>query len=914
MKVPRFLAASWLLFFLLPPVRGLSSPLQAGDDARSLETRAAELVSKRRFRSAADLLKRALRIREKEDGPQSQLTGRTLYNLSFVLSRLGRNREALEAGRRALAIARRGGDPSLGTAMARRNLAEICEKAGLFREARDLAERAVKDFEKVRGKSLDAARAREYAGTLAFRAGDYSKALEHWAWALAIREKLLGPNLPGGRADLALRLARTLVHLGEPDPALALQGAAQVWLGGEEPWKRDRVLLERFGLLLSLENRAGAARILEDYLAERRGDPGFLGNCAGLFLELGMPARARELFGAWRKAGPNLNERGVLQSLDLEAGILEGLGRWKEALEKARKADSFWKRSRGKDAPPRLENLLLRCRALRRLGRLDEAFQGLDDFMNIMREAFGEDSFLLAPVFQDLAEVERRARGATPELLDYLEMAEACLARTAPMEAAKRLRWNRWVLGRGPWESLDAGWAFLAKKRPKRFARAFRALDRLRERSLLEGFAPWAEGISRKVPALRKYLELLDRERRMDFPPARRPEEKKLFARAAGELRRASPFWAEMFDPAGADPAEVRKRLGGKGVLLRFVRAAGRYGVLLVRGGDPGSEKVLDLGPEGEIESRAGAFGRGGPGFRKAGRLLGKLLLDPLGMDFGEIDTLVLVPAGVTAFLPWAALPVAGGGFLGGKVRLVFAVSAGSWLRAERAGKRPGTGKGAAQVGFAPADGNFLPFRAEAAGEVLSSGDGPSLLPGVRPVVAGEGELLSGGRAGRLRGLGILHFRIPVLVGRAGPAGNFLWAGPGRRDPRLSLWERPDGLVTPGEILGLSLGGTAAVWDLRRAGGPDPSGAQAAGVFCLVRALAGAGASRVLLAGPSPAGGAGAARKRFEKILLEHLAKDPSSGALYAAQREWIEAAGKDEASLDPRVWASFRWWVCGAR
>ncbi|HHI69035.1 MAG TPA: tetratricopeptide repeat protein, partial [Planctomycetes bacterium] len=124
-------------------------PQASPPDPAALERKAVELETQGKFAEAVPLLKKALQLREKKLGPGDQLVGRTLYSLSYALSRAGRHGEALEAGRRALAIARRAGDPSPGTAMTRRNLAEICEKAGLFAEARKLAERAVEDFEKV---------------------------------------------------------------------------------------------------------------------------------------------------------------------------------------------------------------------------------------------------------------------------------------------------------------------------------------------------------------------------------------------------------------------------------------------------------------------------------------------------------------------------------------------------------------------------------------------------------------------------------------------------------------------------------------------------------------------------------------------------------------------------------------------
>ncbi len=891
-------------------------PQAAPPDPGALERKAVELETRGKFAEAVPLLRKALELREKKLGPYDQLVGRTLYNLSYALSQAGRSKEALEAGRRALAVARRAGDPSPGTAMTRRNLAEICERAGLLTEARKLAERAVEDFEKVGGRNLDSAGAREYAGRLAFQAGDLEGAKDHWTWALAVYERLLGRKFPEKLGPPMTGLASVLAREGRPDAALALHRRALGLLQGRDP-RGVRTNLEAIlALLLSLGEREEAGRVLDALFgkipARERGralPPEALLGRARLRLSLGRPGEAE----AWLDLLPSGSGKeparieGFRRLLLARALAMEG--KWKEAGSECGAARRLLGGGKKRGFHPDLVELdLLEGEILQALGRPNRAFGILRPLMEDQRALLGEDSPRLAATFLGLAGAELDSRGCTPELLDFLEMAEASLAHSSPEGLAAGLREDRWMWGRSAWDPLLRGWARLAQRKPGRLPRAFRALDRLRERSLLEGFAPWAGRDALENPSLRKYLALLEAEARGEYPPEKRGELGEKFLNTARALSFSGSPWAEMLAPGGAGPAQVRAALGKGDVLARFVRTSRRLWCFLVSK-DPRREGVFDLGPSKAIESLLARYLAGDEAVLPD---LSRSLLGPLWKVLPGKGTLVVVPDGLLAFLPFEALSAPGGRPLALRLRIVYAVSAGEWTRRAKGGA--GRGKGEVQFLAEKEKGRGrLPYRFGLLWKRFYPGRKPGPVEGLPPLGGVKAEFY--GEAGLREWMasktreetGILHFRVPTFIDGTVPAAACLRLGPGERNPALSLWDRPDGVLTLGEILRLPLEGRVVVlWGGREGPGGAERRWRPEGLFCLARAFLAAGARGVLLS-DRPAGGKEG--ERFDALLLEELRRGRPEEALVSAQRKWLESAGTDTVLLSPRVWARFRWW-----
>ncbi|HHI69164.1 MAG TPA: CHAT domain-containing protein, partial [Planctomycetes bacterium] len=318
---------------------------------------------------------------------------------------------------------------------------------------------------------------------------------------------------------------------------------------------------------------------------------------------------------------------------------------------------------------------------------------------------------------------------------------------------------------------------------------------------------------------------------------------------------------------------------------------------------------IFDLGSVSSFESLMARFLAGD---RPALAGLSRLLSGPLERAPRAGGTLVVVPDGLLAFLPFEALPGPAGRPLALRVRVVYAVSAWEWARGGKEIPLKRGGKVQFLWGGNKA-GTFLPYRFGLLRERFFPGGGPPReeglppLPGVEASFRGEAGLEEAAKSGMWEKAGILHFRVPAFFDGLVPAAACLRLGPGKRDPGLSLWDRPDGVLTPGEILRIPLAGRVVVlWEGRM----GPKGAEGAwrpeGLFCLVRAFLASGARGVLLArGP----GRGPAAARFDALVLEALGKGDPARALAAVQRKWLETEGKETGAGDPRAWARFAWW-----
>ena len=292
---------------------------------------------------------------------------------------------------------------------------------------------------------------------------------------------------------------------------------------------------------------------------------------------------------------------------------------------------------------------------------------------------------------------------------------------------------------------------------------------------------------------------------------------------------------------------------------------------------------------------------------------LSRLLVDPIWKELRGTETLVIVPGGPLAFLPFEALSAPDGKSLVFGLRAVYAVSAGEWVRRRK--EKGGGGRGGIQFLFGPGKGKpSVPWRLGsllrrfgAVGGGALGKTGLSALEGAGPVFRGEAGLRKALAGRGAETPGILHFRVSALMDGDAPAASCLWLGPGKPNPRLSLWDRPDGMSSLGEIPVLGLDGAVAVlWEGRV--GPAVAGTarRPEGLFCLVRSFLGGGARAVLL---SDKPGPGKAAERFDELLWKELGRSRPGDALISAQRKWLEAAGKDPEFGDPSVWARFRLW-----
>jgi CHAT domain-containing protein/Tfp pilus assembly protein PilF len=194
---------------LVAIVIGMPAPASAQrDPATAFDAKITELYRAGKFSEAMPLAQRALAMREKALGPDSQSVGTTLNIISYLYRSQGLYNEAMAPAQRALAIREKGlgpDNPSIAESVAVLGL--LYEIQSRYSDAEPLYKRALAIYEKALGPDhAYVAQAVSNLGHLYFIEGHFADAEPLYQRALAIYEKTL-PDDP--------QLAEALSHLAE---------------------------------------------------------------------------------------------------------------------------------------------------------------------------------------------------------------------------------------------------------------------------------------------------------------------------------------------------------------------------------------------------------------------------------------------------------------------------------------------------------------------------------------------------------------------------------------------------------------------------------------------------------------------------------------------------------------------------
>ncbi len=586
------------------------------------------------------------------------------------------------------------------------------------------------------------------------------------------------------------------------------------------------------------------------------------------------------------------------------ANVEAAIARFEEALAAARKSG----------------HPVVEADALRLLGRLRGGAEGrrqIERSVALAREL--EDPYLLrlglAALAAELAPAEPARASALVAAAERVELAPE--SRDLPIY--------------GWFDRLAASWQLRGRGAATARARTeLAAIEAQRERqqdslARAETFSVWADAYSWLAGHL---LEAGEPEEAFDLLERRHA---RVLLEIAGTSSGRAPAVQVEDDGSGggfARLAEVRAALAADQAMLYFQQAYERDTFGDFAGGSwllaitrdqtrlyriddplrldpllPGFSALLVSGA-GDSEATAKAAAR------LAGGLFGKALAELPG----GVRRLVVVPDEDLQLLPFGALRAsAASPRLAELYEIAVLPSATLWLRWLRPSGEPSHPPAAV---LALADPQMPPLD-----EPLDP------LPGarregrqVRRAIGGDSELWLGEEAGEaplraadLSRYGLLHFAAHAVHGL-----------PGARSERsalvLAAGGGEDGLLRPGEIRGLALGGQAVILSACR--GADGEVLAGEGPLSLASAFFAAGAE-VVVAGLWNLGDQAAAR--FHQDFYRHLARGESAGqAFAAAQRARIDAGdppaawaglvllGNGDWRLEPLP-SRRPWWIAGA-
>ncbi len=737
--------------------------------------------------AARDVHERALAIARASLGADHPLVAQSLVHLAGLARASGRPDDARRHLEHALAIRVRAFGPDHPeVARCLSALAQVLRAGDELDEARFLAERALSIRERGLGPThLEVAFALEELAAILGLLGEGDRALTALLRARGILSDRLGADHPDVAITTA-RAARVAARLGDERTARRLGEDAlairQAHLGADHP-STARCLVD----LARVDLAAGHAEV-----AVRRAETARLalerdGEEEALAEALVVLARARAAMGETEVAAAILERslaiidhvRGARDPLFAE--VLLRLARLRsgdaDAVDLADRAVASLGASLGADHPATLAGRLVHAETLRDHGAAPEA-RRLEEsvFETALRQARGLRAGAAPADAARLAGVLRAALAARLARAGELASAGDADARAALYGDVLRVRATladhgerqRRAVGRA---GGDADSLFAELDRGRR--RAARALG-----SLIVSDEPAVE--------------------------ARRGDLDRCDGLAVELERRVAGFVAE---PGRVGPADLRAALIDGEALYDIVRAGGRYHGWLVRPAGPVTH--VDLGAAAEVDAAAARFvdavlaavGPDDSRARATGARLARLVLGPIE---GEgVGALHVVPGGVLATIPWAALPASDGegALIDGPLRVSLLSTAEDlvapawpWIR----------GEGALLMGGIDAD---AAVEAVAVGGPRLLGRGPSPTT-VRPAWGRRFEPWPSGSAALARAAAALEAGAPdevvvALEGAQATEAVLRRLAPGRRFVHLGAraFVRIDRAVVSGDEL-----------------------------------------------------------------------------------------------------------------
>jgi len=667
----------------------LSSPAfsqtQSLKDANALNQKSVELHKAGRYQEAIPLLQQALRIREKDLGPEHPDTSTCLNNLATLYKEMGFYDKALPLYERSLRIDEKVFGPEHpNTAICLNSLALLYSRMGSYEKALPLYERSLRIDEKVCGpEHSDTAFCLNNMALLYQDMGSYDKALPLNERSLKIIEKVFGPGHPHTASSLN-NLALLYSGMGSYEKALQLYDRSlrirEKVLGPEHPdtagsLNNQAALYRNMGFYdkaLPLMERS--LRIKEKVLGPEHPDTaGSLNVLAFIYQKMGSYDKALSLYERSLK----ITEKVLGPEHLLTTDCLASIGCLYLDKKDYSKAETYIRRSNYK---PALIELCL-------------ATNNYSEALKLLRESPPKETKSLPYQIQfhtqegiALAASGRRSE-AEESLLNAVQGIEEIRSRIAGeregffqagsfsgyMRAYREL-----VFALA--ESSRSG-----EKLPERFSTygnspasaGFYFAEATKARSLLEAMAKSAgkkihteipEDINQQEKSLLNQLSALNAQWEKSFKAGKEAIEeiKARKEKLTGELdrlidglRKSYPAYAALHYPRPVPAKELP--LKSQEVLLEYALGDKSSALFLVR--KNGVEKVIPI-PAGreDLEKKVKAFmepflNRQGAGFSTAAaRELYDLLLADALAGVPETNEVVIIPDGILGLLPFEAL------------------------------------------------------------------------------------------------------------------------------------------------------------------------------------------------------------------------------------------------------------------
>jgi CHAT domain-containing protein/Tfp pilus assembly protein PilF len=556
------------------------------------------LHSRGDLREAQGFYEQALAVFERV-GERGLWRGKVLHNLAAVHMGLGEAEAALESHRQILALQRSLGDRR-GEAQTLNSLGVLYYNLGELGKALEAYAPALASFRQFGDRMREGA-VLHNLGVAYYGLGEYRRALADLEQGLAIRREV-GDR----RGEVATEVSRghVLLALGETAQALDA-GRRAAGLASEIPDRNGEML----------------ARLLLGQIRAAAGEPE---------TALGELGKARELA---RQLEDPLDEATVLQVTGQAYLALKQAQPAAEALEAAAGL------ARAVKTPARLVGALTALsRAERLRGRPAEARARLDEALGLIETV--------------------RARETDPDLrASFLAAKHSAFE----MEVDLLMELDRREPGQGhAREALEAS-------------------ERARARSLLdllqEAGADVREGVDPELRERERALLLRlngKANRQAGLLQHRATEESRRAAEAEtlsaledltqveAEIRRRSPRYAALTQPALATGADIQGLLDGETVLLEFSLGEERSFLWAV---DRGSVTGFELPPRARIEalarevySRVSVLSPGDERHDEAASALSRMLLGPVAARLAG-KRLIVAADGALQYVPFAALP-----------------------------------------------------------------------------------------------------------------------------------------------------------------------------------------------------------------------------------------------------------------
>jgi CHAT domain-containing protein/Tfp pilus assembly protein PilF len=556
------------------------------------------LHSQGELREAVDFYQQALAVFERT-GEQGLWKGKVLHNLAAVQMGLGEAEAALESHRQILALQRALGDRR-GEAQTLNSLGVLDYNLGEIGEALEAYAPALASFREL-GDRMKEGAVLHNLGVAFYGLGEYRRALTQLDQALAIRR------------EVGDRRGETATEVGRGHVLLALGETAQALDAGQRGATLAGVVPDRNGEML--------ARLLLGQIRVAAGEP------TAALAELG---KARDL------------ARQLEDRLD-EVTILQTIGQAYLAL---------------KQPQPAVEALA----AAVDLARAVKAQAGLVGALTALSHA-------------------EQLRGRFPEARARLDEALGLIETVRSRETDPDLRASFLAAKHSAFEmEIDLLMELDRREPGQGHAReALEASERARARSLLDLLQEAGAGVREGVdPALRdRYRSLLLRlngkaNRQAGLIQHRATEESRRAAEAEtlsaledltqveAEIRRHSPRYAALTQPALASSAEIQGLLDGETVFLEFSLGEERSFLWAV---DQVSVTAFELPPRARIEalsrevySRLSVLAPGDERRDEAASTLSRMLLGPAAARLAG-KRLIVAADGALQYVPFAMLP-----------------------------------------------------------------------------------------------------------------------------------------------------------------------------------------------------------------------------------------------------------------